>query len=838
VKPEPVATYRLQLRPDFGFDQAAALVPGLAALGVSHLYLSPVLQAAEGSLHGYDMTDPRRLNVELGGRPAFDRLHQALYAHGMGLMLDLVPNHMSIAGRQNPWWWDLLKHGPGSRHARYFDVDWEANEARWPHQLLLPVLSDHYGRVLEAGRMKVRRSGGEYVVEAEGEVFPLDPKRLGTALPALADDARIAALNMDVEALHQLLQQQHYRLALWRAGDRDLGYRRFFDVKELAGLRMEDPEVFNAVHSLVVDLVRQGQVQALRVDHPDGLREPAAYFRRLRQACPGAWIVAEKILQADEELPADWPVDGSTGYDHLALADGLLLDPAGQAPLTDFFAAFTGQAEPWEQLKLRSRRDALAGLLASELNLLSQRFVQVCERHRRHRDYSQAELRHALLESAAHFPAYRSYASVNGELPELSAQDRGRIEQALRQAAAARPDLDPELFRFFESLLLLKWPRGPELDLALRFQQFCAAAMAKGVEDTAFYRYFPLASLGEVGADPGRFGTDPAAFHEACRRAQKKKPLSLLADSTHDTKRSGDCRARLALLSERPRAWIEAVKAWSAHNERHRTGDWPDRAMEYLLYQNLVAAWPVEAPRLEAAMLKSAHEAKQQTSWKKPDQAYEEALKSFVQGALADSDFMEMVEAYVRPLLGPGRINALSLTLLKLCAPGVPDIYQGTEAWRLSLVDPDNRRPVDFEGLARAMARLPAPDGDAPFAQGLDLGRDEEGLAKLWLLRQGLALRRRRAECFGPVGSYEALALEGPEDLSALAFIRGGRCVAVAPRLTLGLEQGWRGTMVALPKGRWRNCLDGARNLEGPQPLERLLLHFPVALLEPEGSWP
>ena len=827
MQPEPVATYRLQLRPGFGFDEAAALAPYLAALGVSHLYLSPILQAAEGSLHGYDVTDPQRLNTQLGGAEGFDRLQRALAGQGLSLMQDLVPNHMSIAGRQDRWWWDLLKHGQGSPYAAYFDVDWNAAEERWPGQVLLPALSDHYGRVLEAGGLQVRADGVELWLDAEGQPFPLDPGSFDPGLARAEAGPARDALNRDPEALHALLGRQHYRLARWRAADRDLGYRRFFDVKDLAGLRMEDPAVFAATHALTIALVAEKKVRALRVDHPDGLRDPAQYLRRLRTACPDAWIVVEKILARGEELPADWPVEGGTGYDFLALADGLLNDPRGQAPLQAQFQAFCAEDRDYAAVKLESRRQALEGLLASELQRLAQLFVQVCERHRRHRDYSLHELREALLETAAQFPVYRSYAAVDPETgPRLDAAGRRAIESACRDAAAARPDLDPELFAFLRSICTLRWPQGPELDLALRFQQVCAPAMAKGVEDTAFYRWRPLPSLCEVGADPARFSVSPLDFHQACQRALKEHPYGLLTSSTHDSKHSEDCRARLALLSERPQAWIEAVRRWSPLTARHR-GAWRDPLMELTFYQELVAAWPIDAGRLGAGLVKAAREARLHTDWKKPDAAYEAGLRDLVQGSLADPEFMAAVEAFTRRLVLPGRINSLSLALLRLCCPGVPDLYQGCEAWRLSLMDPDNRRPVDFNALQEALRGLIQPP---------PLAGDDAGHCKQWLIRQALQLRRRRPGCFGPGGAYTPLQAEGPRGVHALAFRRGGSCIAVLPRLVGGLDGDWDGTQLALPEGSWNNVLDGGVGLKGRQPLQRLLQRFPVALLELEDG--
>ena len=826
MTPEPSATYRLQLRPDFGFEEAAALVPYLAGLGISHLYLSPVLQASHGSLHGYDVCDPQRLSDDLGGAPGFDSLHAALAAFGLRLMLDIVPNHMAVLGRQNRWWWDLLKHGRHSRHAAYFDVDWQADEERWPGQVLLPLLSDHYGRVLDAGGLRLAYEEGEAVLLAEGQAFPLDPGTLEEGLKKgdLAGELARAALNQDKAALHALLGRQHYRLGLWRSEQRDLGYRRFFDVKELVGLRTEDPEVFGASHGLALAMLADGRAHALRVDHPDGLRDPVQYFQRLRLAAPKAWIVAEKILAPGETLPPDWPIQGSTGYDFAAMVDGLFVDPQGEEPLRAFFETFTAQRLPYRDLERKSRQEALEELLASEVHRLGQLFLQVCERHPRHRDHLAQDLRQALTLCAVQFPVYRSYARVAEDgSAQVSELDQQRIRGAVRAAFQSAPGLDVELYQFLEELLCLRWPSGPELDLALRFQQLCGAAMAKGVEDTAFYRYRPLPCLSEVGADPEIFGRDMAAFHAHNLRAQKDQPYTLLAGSTHDSKRSEDSQARLALLSECPEDWNAAVKKWSIHNEGQHHQGWPDRLMEISFYQDLFAAWPITPARLEEALLKSAREAKQWTSWKDKNAAYEKGLQNFLQGVLGDAGFMTQMAAFVERLQGPGRLNSLSQCLLRLCSPGVPDIYQGCEAWRLSLMDPDNRRPVDFPALQEACGGLE----EAP-----DFQRDEQGLCKLWLIKQALKLRRRQSRCFGAQGSYAPLQAEGALSGHVVAFQRGQNCLAVAPRLVLGLQGGWQDTRLPLPAGLWRNVLDGREGFSGGLALSDLLERFPVALLE------
>ena len=873
------ATYRLQLRNGVGFDEVRDLVPYLAELGVSHLYASPYLQATQGSTHGYDIVDPTRVDEQLGGAEAHERMCEALLAAGLGQVIDIVPNHMAIAGRENPWWWDVLENGPSSRYASYFDVDWEASEDRWPNKVLLPVLGDHYGRVLEDGQLRLAHAAGAFVVCYEDHVVPIDPSSLAGLLgevaersgshllafiaqghaglprptvtarqaverrhrdkavlftllarlcdeePAVAGsiDAAVTRLNADPDALDALLEQQNYRLAYWRSASRDLGYRRFFDIKDLAGLRVEVPEVFAASHALPVEWVQRGWVHGLRIDHPDGLRDPSEYFRRLREACPNAWIVAEKILEPGEHLPATWPIAGTTGYDFLNLAAGLFVDPRGEAELTRLHDEVTGQPHAFTELAPASKRQVLEDLLGSEVNRLVNLLVAVCERHRRHRDYTRPELRAALTEIAVHFPVYRSYVSAGtGEVDDADAR---HVDHAIEAAIGAGRDLDPELFRFLRDVLLLGHPGSLESELAMRFQQLTGPAMAKGIEDTAFYRDHRLIALNEVGGDPTRFGVDPAGFHDACARAQQTHPLRMLASTTHDTKRSEDVRARLTLLSEVPERWADAVRRWSQHNRQHWQGDLPDRSTEYLIYQTLVGAWPIDEQRLTGFVQKAVREAKQHTSWTAPNESYEQVVVAFARALLEDEAFRADLEAFATELVGPGRINGLALTLLKLTAPGVPDIYQGTELWDLSLVDPDNRRPVDFG------ARRQWLDEVGTLTPEEILARMDEGLPKMWVLRQALRARRLHPHSFGPAGTYQPLLAQGSRAEHAVAFVRGSRAMTVVPRLVTGLADGWGDTVVEVPHGDWRDAMTGDTWSGGSVPLSALLGRFPVALL-------
>jgi (1->4)-alpha-D-glucan 1-alpha-D-glucosylmutase len=891
VPKAPLATYRVQLRPGFGFDAAAGIADYLADLGVSHLYSSPCLQAAAGSTHGYDVIDPGRVSEELGGAAAHERFCAALAGHGLGQLLDVVPNHMAITGRGNTWWWDVLENGPASHYASYFDVDWRPPQARFRNTVLLPILGDHYGRALEAGELRLVRAGGSFEIRYHDHRMPVAPRSLDELLAAAAErcgsadlafladalgrlplataadrasvarrhrdkevirrqldrlfaerpdtaaavDAVVAEIDADPDRLDALLERQNYRPAFWRTAGRELDYRRFFDVHTLVGLRIEDERVFADTHALVLAWLARGVLDGVRVDHPDGLRDPGEYFGRLRDAAPAAWIVAEKVLGADESLPPSWPVDGTTGYDFLNRVGGLFVDPAGEAPLSDLYRELTGAGLDWPALVREKKLLVLSELLASDVNRLAEVFLEVCERHRRYRDFTRHELRQAIAEVAACFPVYRSY--VQPADWTASEEDARHVAAAVAAAGRHRPDLPADLLEFFRDLLLFKVPGEVEAELVLRFQQLTAPAMAKGVEDTAFYAFNRLVALNEVGGDPGRFGVGVEEFHRACREAQERWPLTLLATSTHDTKRSADVRARIGLLSEIPRRWGEAVRRWFAGNERHRrrspAGEiWPDANAEYLLYQTLVGAWPLDAGRAAAYMEKAAREARVHTSWTRQDPEYEAALRAFVAAVLADRGFVADLERFVAPLVAPARVVSLAQTLLKLTAPGVPDLYQGSELWDLSLVDPDNRRAVDYGLRRRLLADLARLAQPRPAPEAI-LARMDEGLPKLWVIRQGLHLRRRRAACFGRglAAAYRPLAAAGARARHVVAFLRGNEVATIVPRLVLGLGDDWRETTLDLPAGRWTNELTGEAVEGGERRLADLLHRFPVALL-------
>lgn len=875
----PACTYRVQLHSGFGFEQAAAIADYLAALGVSHMYCSPYLQAAAGSTHGYDTVDPSHPNEELGGTQGHVRFVETLQKHSLGQVLDIVPNHMGIGGPENAWWWDVLTNGQSSRYADYFDIDWNAPEARLRDKILLPVLGDHYGRVLEAGQLQLYREGGEFRVRYYDTIVPVNFCTLGDILstaaqrcgsddlafitdamgvmprPASAEDANasrcarnrdvlqrqladllahdgrlagavdrvVSETNADYDALDGLLSRQHYRLAYWRTAGRELNYRRFFDINKLVGLRAERPEVFNATHRLILRWVMDGLLDGLRVDHPDGLRDPQEYFERLSAAAPQAWIIAEKILQPGEHLPEDWPIDGTTGYDFLNRINNLFVNPAAEDKLAQFYVEFTGQSADYRAMARDKKLQILRMSFGGELARLTQIFTEVCECHRQCRDYTRQELENVLRETVACFPVYRTYIQP-AKLKEPSTDDVRYVRQAIEAGRRNRPDLDERLFRFLSDILLLRIRGQTEAEMVLRFQQLTSPVMAKAIEDTAFYCYNRLVSLNEVGSDPGQFGMTVEAFHRACARTAEEWPRTMNATSTHDTKRSEDVRARINLLTGIPDLWAQAVQRWAGLNERFRRENMPARNDEYLLYQTLVGAWPIEPDRLTAYMLKAAREAKTHTSWTDPNPQYEQALRDFSSGILANRDFTEDFAAFVSPLIPLGRINSLAQTLLKFTVPGVPDIYQGNELWDLSLVDPDNRRPVDYDRRRCLLGQL---NGLSPEQI---IARSDEGLPKLWLTYRALQLRRSRPEVF-ETGDYRPIMAKGRKHSHAVAFSRQDEVVTIVPRLLICLGPDWEDTTIDLPTGTWHNELTGQTLAGGSITVSDILERFPVALL-------
>ncbi|MER7276515.1 malto-oligosyltrehalose synthase [Dactylosporangium sp. NPDC000244] len=723
----PTGTYRVQVRPDFGLDATAGLAGYLRALGASHLYSAPLLTATPGSPHGYDVVDPRKVNPQLGGAPALDRLVAALRQQGLGLVVDIVPNHMGLfQPAANPMWWDVLARGRASVYADWFDIDWDAGPIVVP-VLGSPALDD------------LRVEDGE--LRYYEHRFP------------------IAAGTGDGTA-QEVHARQHYRLVYWREGNERLNYRRFFAVTELAGVRVEDPAVFEATHAEILRWVREGLADGIRVDHPDGLRDPGEYLTRLRERAPDTWLLVEKILERGEPMPP-WPVDGTTGYDALAEVCGLFVDPGFPEP----------SGKSWEQESYEQMLDVTGRLFTAELNRLERLGGD----------------RALLAEIAANFDVYRTYLPYGVEHLEKAA--KGNVPERLRD---------------------------PGDELAVRFQQFTGAVMAKGVEDTAMYRWNHLIALNEVGGDPSRVGVEPDEFHEAQARRHREWPNGMTTLSTHDTKRGEDVRARLAVLSEVPDEWRAAVAGW------REAAPLDDPSFEALFWQTIVGAWPISQERLRLYFQKAAREANRSTSWDEPDKAFEDAVESNLARVFRDPDLHRSVQDFASRITPYGWSNALGQKLVQLTMPGVPDVYQGTELWENSLVDPDNRRPVDFAERLDLLAAL-----DAAAAAGQPLPPvDVSGAAKLLVVSRALRLRRDRPELFG---DYRPVEATGAAQQHVVAFDRGG-ALTVATRLPAGLEAagGWRDTELKLPAGDWVDALTG----RGATPsLADLFASYPVALL-------
>ena len=730
MKRAPTSTYRLQLNQHFTFHHAAAIADYLAELGISHVYCSPYLQAAPGSMHGYDVVDHERLNQELGGEDGHALFCARLHELGLCQVLDIVPNHMAI-GPENRYWWDVLENGPSSRYATWFDIDWHSSEVKLQNKVLIPVLGDQYGKVLAAGQIRLEQQGHRFQIRYIDHLFPISPRSLGIILlrsaesihddtlgfmadslsrlplpdasdPALLQERHrdkdviyslldrlcneqpetctaisrtIQAINADIDALDELLDRQNYRLAYWRTADQELGYRRFFDVNTLIGLRMERQHVFDATHRRVLEWLASGVIDGIRIDHPDGLRDPQQYFVRLRAQAPHAWIVAEKILEPGEFLRDQWPIDGTTGYDFLNVCNRLLVHPDGMREFTSIYNDFVRRTEDFDSLAHDKKLSVEQEALGSDVNRLASLFVEICESNRDRRDYTRAEIRRAIREVAACFSIYRTY--VVAERNEITDEDRREIERATAAAKQYRQDIDGGLFDFIADVLTLRQRGVLESEFILRFQQFTSPVMAKGVEDTAFYCFNRMIGLNEVGGSPAEDGMTVEQFHQYCAHMQSTHPRTMTTLATHDTKRADDVRARLAALTEMPPRWRSAVHRWSRMNARFRTRGFPDRNTEYFLYQTLIAAWPISHDRLLAYMEKAVREAKEHTSWTQQNREFEDALRQFIAQILQAPEFLRELEAMVARVHRAGYKNSLAQTLLRYTAPGIPDTYQG-----------------------------------------------------------------------------------------------------------------------------------------------------------------
>jgi (1->4)-alpha-D-glucan 1-alpha-D-glucosylmutase len=910
----PIATYRLQLTADFDFDAAAATVPYLRALGITHLYASPFMKARKGSTHGYDIVDHTRINPELGGDAGFERLSGALKRHDLGLILDFVPNHVGVHFADNPWWLDVLEWGPASPHAVSFDIDWDLLPYRARPGVLLPIIGSSYGQALEKGEIELRYdadegnfsawyfehrlpiaperyreilrsvvneagategAAGRRILELASRASGLrDPNRkqapaFKAELKSIAGSAEVIARGLDayragpdraaqVLALHHLLERQHYRLGHWRLASSDINYRRFFDVNTLAGLRVEDPGTFDAIHGLVRKLIADDRLQGLRLDHIDGLRDPAQYFQRLRRLIRDAqgkdakpfYMVVEKILGEDEALHRFAGVHGTTGYEWLNAITQVLIDGKGLEPLDEVWRQVSNMSPRLDPILKDAKRRVLETLLTSEFTVLTRLLARIAGGHYSTRDYSADSLRQAFELYVLHFPVYRTYLTS----AEPSGHDRALISDTIEKARADWFAADDGIFEFLRDALtmdLIK-PGGPVHSaprvrrFAFKVQQFTGPMMAKSLEDTTFYRYHRLLALNEVGGDPSAKALSVEAFHEAMEVRAREWSHGMTATATHDTKRGEDARARLIALAELPGEWTSHVARWKVLNAPHLViaGEMraPSVAFEYMLYQTLLGAWPMDQrddrflERMQAYALKAAREGKQETSWLNPNQAYEAGLQAFLSRILdssASAEFLGSMETLAQRVALLGALNSLSQITLKAAMPGVPDFYQGTEFWDLSLVDPDNRRPVDFAARAAVLASVEAPDWE-------NLTQDwRNGHLKLAWTRHLLKLRTELADVFTH-GGYQPLEITGPHRDHVIGFSRRhGRdavIVAVAKSLST-FSQGGR----VWPR---LEALDGALNLDGYSMqgsigeagatavrLSALFQHLPVAML-------
>ncbi len=902
------ATYRLQFREGVGFKEAAGLVPYLRQLGISHLYASPVFEAVPGSTHGYDTANYNRIEAGLGGREGMEEMSAALKKHGLQLILDFVPNHMG-ASPFNPWWCDVLQWGEQSPHAHHFDIDWAAPK------LLIPALGEPYGLSLANGAFGITldADNGGLNFTAPGHELPMTPPsyatifaqiedgsfedlghRFAIATPEttaelktelrdrLQDDAArgkledaLEAIIADHDLMHQIHEAQVWRLAFWRSARETLTYRRFFEVTDLVGVRMEQPSVFQESHRLILDLVGKGLIQGIRLDHIDGLADPLAYFLKLQEAVTEATneaepylLLVEKILGQDETLRRNWPIAGTTGYEFIRSLAGLFTDPDGEPAMTEAYHEFIGKPLDYDTLLLRAKRHIFVRNLAGELDVLSGLAAKLAAADLVTRDFGRDTLRRAIIELAVALPVYRTYVDVEGP----SAEDEALIADAAATAKASREVEDELAIDFIAQIwrLALEDPaaRAEALTFATRFQQTTGPLMAKALEDTLFYRYNRLIGLNEVGGEPDVFGAPIEAFHNEMDGRLIRQRQGLSTTSTHDTKRGEDARTRLYSLSETPDRWADAVRRWSEMNEAALSFEEDDRNPsvedEWLFYQSLAGAWPFGltpddaegmrslSDRMTAFMLKAIREAKMRTSWTGQDQPYEEAVEKFVQVSLdpqSSRNFLDDFLANHRDIALAGGLYSLSQTLIKLTAPGVPDIYRGSELWELSLVDPDNRRPVNFAKLEDMLSEL-----TQQAEPGALLKDWKRGAIKLYLLEKGLQLRQTKAALFED-GGYTPLHLTGAHSGSAVAYIRDDEqsgVIAVAPIRAFSLLEGqetpivpaerWEDTAISLPDdwaGRsWRNLLTGETMTaaEGKLALSEVLRSFPVALLATEES--
>jgi (1->4)-alpha-D-glucan 1-alpha-D-glucosylmutase len=902
----PTCTYRLQFNRWFTFSQAREIVPYLQALGVSDVYASPYFQASPDSLHGYDITDHNKLNAAIGSRADYDAWVAELHAHNMGQVLDFVPNHVGIADSRNRWWMDVLENGPSSRYAPYFDIEWHPLKFDLRDKILLPILSDQYGRVLERGELQVHFEEGtfyllygerrlpiapgtyryileialknladqkdkDFYAELQSILTALEylPKRTETDPKRIAERTRekeiikrrlqrrceeapqvqeaiekaLAQINGNAgdarsfDALDELLNAQSYRLAFWRVAAEEINYRRFFDVNDLAAIRVELPKVFDAIHRLTLDFVNAGAVTGLRIDHPDGLCLPSEYFEKLQQRCAKAlgtglpkdgraiYVLAEKILTGFEALRKDWPVHGTTGYDFANQVTQLLVDPSAETAITKTFHRFIGHSMPFGHLLYAKKLQVMKLALANDVDVLGNMLDRLSEQNRWYRDFTLEALSRAVREIIACFPVYRTYLAPG---QPVSDEDRQIIERAIAAAKRRNPAMEESIFNYLRDVLLFCFPasldakaRAAHTHFVLKFQQATGPIMAKGLEDTVFYIYNRLTALNEVGGEPQQFGLSVEAFHEHNLNRHRNWPATLLATSTHDTKRSEDVRARIVAISEIPELWRPSLQRWHTANRRWKRMindlEAPDANEEYLLYQTLLGTWPIRADgepepaatqeyveRIQSYMAKALHEAKINTSWIQPNEEWDAAMHDFVAKILEATPrnkFLPIFLPLVKAIARLGAINSLTQALLKLTAPGVPDIYQGNEIWDYSLVDPDNRRPVNYNRRREMLAALTCATPDELMRAWPD------GRIKMFLTQRLLRFRREHADLFQR-GEYLPLRASGMFAERCIGFARrlaDEWIVMIVPRLSsrVGfppIGERWKDTAIEFPE--------------------------------------
>jgi len=803
----PISTYRLQFNCDFRFEDARRIVDYLYELGITDIYASPLLKARPGSTHGYDVTDPTHLNPELGTAEEFDELSRALQARGMGLILDIVPNHMA-ASLDNPWWFDVLEKGQDSPYALFFDVNWESKK------VLLPILARPYGEALENHELVLRVENGRTVLQYYEHKLPV----------------AAGAENLGSAAVDQVLSRQHYRLAFWRKASDAINYRRFFDVSDLIGLRIEREDVFQATHAYVFKLIADGKVTGLRIDHIDGLRDPKGYLDRL----PTVYVVVENILAGNELLPFDWYAHGTTGYDFLNFVNGAFIDPEGFHRLEKIYSEFTGSNRTFTEVFRERKCQVMKELFAGEVNALVRRLAELAEEDRHARDVRTEELKDAFIAVTARLPVYRTYIRDS----RISEADRACVEDAIAVAG------NGPAFAFLRRVLLVEpaWylqkRKQDYLDFVMRWQQFTGPVMAKGLEDTAFYVHNPLMSVNEVGGDSNGpelyFGVEE--FHRRNLARRTRWPQTMNASSTHDTKRSEDVRARINVLSELPVEWARCLRRWSRLNPSEST---PNRNEQVLIYQSMLGAWPIEPVRLKRYVTKALREAKTHSSWINIDKAYERRVLSFVDSLCRNEEFLNDFTRFQKKVGYIGALSSLSQLVLKITSPGVPDFYRGTEVWDLSLADPDNRRRVDFAARAQMLEEL------KKHARPKELLKHwGDGRLKMYVIWKLLNFRLSHADLFLH-GDYIPLRVTGSRQNHIIAFARRLHdqwCVAAVPRLLSKLirhgspplgQKIWNDTMIELPTNlpaQWTDVLTG-QELSTPLLASALFSTLPIATI-------